>query len=94
MEEMIQKLQTYAKAYDESPLGREVEGTKELLMETAAYLQSLKTQYQDGQKVYREGDDESDLIFCPHCRADVATNDDYPEMRPAHCPDCGTKLIY
>ena len=21
-------------------------------------------------------------------------NDDYAEMRPKHCPECGTKLIY
>ena len=23
-----------------------------------------------------------------------ARNDDYAEMRPKHCPECGTKLIY
>lgn len=48
----------------------------------------------DGMEVNRQGDDESDGIECPFCGYEVARNDDYPETRPKHCPECGTKLIY
>ena len=41
-----------------------------------------------------QGDDEMDGIECPICKYEVASNDDYAEMRPKHCPKCGTKLIY
>lgn len=41
-----------------------------------------------------QGDDEMDGIECPICKYEVASNDDYAEMRPKHCPECGTKLIY
>lgn len=40
------------------------------------------------------GYDESDSILCPVCGYEVARNDDYPEMRPKHCPECGCKLLY
>lgn len=45
-------------------------------------------------EVEYEGDDESDNIKCPVCKDVVAWNDDYQDMRPKHCPNCGTKLIY
>lgn len=40
------------------------------------------------------GDDESDDILCPVCGESVARNDDFDEMRPKHCPNCGTRLLY
>lgn len=45
-------------------------------------------------EVIYEGMDESDGILCPACRYEVARNDDYSEMRPKHCPECGCKLKY
>lgn len=48
----------------------------------------------DGMEVHRQGWDESDGIECPFCGYEVARNDDYDEIRPKHCPECGTKLIY
>lgn len=33
-------------------------------------------------------------LTCPSCKYEVARNDDYTEMRPKHCPECGTKLKY
>ena len=45
-------------------------------------------------KVIYEGDDESDSILCPSCKYEVGWNDDYSEMRPKHCPNCGCKLKY
>lgn len=48
----------------------------------------------DGMNVIYEGHDESDNILCPVCRYEVARNDDYLEMRPKHCPECGCKLLY
>lgn len=50
--------------------------------------------FTSGLAVKREGDDESDGILCPFCGYEVARNDDYCDMRPKHCPECGTKLIY
>ena len=47
----------------------------------------------ENQVVY-EGQDESDSILCPYCKEDVARNDDYEEMKPKHCPECGCKLKY
>lgn len=35
-----------------------------------------------------------ELKPCPFCGYEVARNDDYEEMRPKHCPECGTKLTY
>lgn len=50
--------------------------------------------FTSGLAVKREGDDESDGILCPFCGYEVARNDDYRDMRPKHCPECETKLIY
>lgn len=54
----------------------------------------LKECCQDGMKAAYEGSDESDDILCPMCGYSLARNDDYEEMRPKHCPECGTKIIY
>lgn len=48
----------------------------------------------DGIPVDFEGDDADDEIQCPYCGYGVARNDDYADMKPKHCPECGTKLIY
>ncbi len=37
---------------------------------------------------------ESYGIECPFCGYEVARNDDFDEIRPEHCPKCGTKLLY
>lgn len=57
-------------------------------------VEALKNKFIDGMKVHYEGDDADDEIECPFCGYGVARNDDYNEMRPKHCPKCGTKLIY
>ena len=48
----------------------------------------------DGMNVTYTGNDESDGILCPICGYEVARNDDYLEMYPKHCPECGCKLLY
>lgn len=57
-------------------------------------LEKMKSRYCIGFKVNREGLDECDGILCPVCGYEVARNDDFEEMRPKHCPECGTKLSY
>ncbi|MBP0064125.1 hypothetical protein JYQ78_13005 [Anaerobutyricum hallii] len=101
MNELLKQIQKYIKAYKEPPYGREVEGTTEILekasqtlIKTAHRVVLLENQFIDGMKVKYQGDDEMDGIECPICKYEVATNDDYAEMRPKHCPECGTKLIY
>lgn len=91
----------WVEKYKEPPYGREVEGTPELLEKAALTLTEiahrvvlLENQYIDGLEVDYQGDDESDSILCPSCRCEVARNDDYAEMRPKYCPECGTKLKY
>ena len=48
----------------------------------------------DGKNVEYTRYDESDSILCPVCGYEVARNDDYLEMRPKHCSECGCKLLY
>ena len=97
MEKLIKKLRSYADAYRKPPFGREIEGTPELLEQAATELENvaeLKKRFLDGIGVHYLGDDADDGIECPICGCEVARNDDYPEMRPRHCPECGIKLIY
>lgn len=65
-----------------------------IILSDAADLIKDSEKYRTGIKVIYEGTDENDDILCPNCRTSVARMDDYEEMRPAHCPECGTKLIY
>ena len=65
-----------------------------IILSDAADLIRGSEKYRTGMEVIYEGMDESDDILCPNCKASVARMDDYEEMRPAHCPECGTKLIY
>lgn len=75
----------------------------ELIEQLAAYedtgltpeeVAKMKERYMLGKEVHSQGDDESDGIECPFCGYEVARNDDYDEMKPKHCPECGTKLLY
>lgn len=97
MSNLTEKLERYAKRYQEPPYGREVDGTADLLLEAAAAIceaeasvAKLKERFMDGMQVVHQGDDESDGIECPFCGYEVARNDDYPEMKPKHCPACAT----
>ena len=101
MDELLNELQRYIRTYKEPPYGKEVEGTTELMEEasqtlakTAHRVALLEKQFIDGMHVNYQGDDEMNGITCPICKYEVARNDDYEEMRPKHCPECGTKLIY
>ena len=82
-------------------LRKQAEETQKLLNLAADSLESctaesayMQERFLDGFPVHRQGDDESDSIECPICKYEVARNDDYPDERPCHCPNCGTKLIY
>ena len=66
----------------------------DLISEAGHSLSSMKQRYHDGMEAYREGWDESDDILCPMCRYPLACNDDDYDMRPKHCPNCGTKIKY
>lgn len=101
MNTLAERLKNYAKEYKTPPLGREIQGTAEIMEEAATALNTaqntidgMNARYVQGIAVHRQGDDESDGIECPICKYEVARNDDYYEMRPKHCPECGTKLIY
>lgn len=101
MDELIRKLRAYADAYEKEPTGREVAGTVELLENSAEVLQEvkesvekLKQRFMYGMDVHYQGNDADDYIECPFCGYEVAAIDDYRELRPNHCPKCGTKLIY
>ena len=65
-----------------------------IILSDAIDLIKDSEKYRTGMEVIYEGADESDDILCPNCRASVARMDDYKEMRPSYCPECGTKLIY
>lgn len=66
-----------------------------ILFQTVALtLAEMQRQYKDGIEVKRQGDDADDEILCPECGYSLARNDEKKELRPKHCPECGTKLIY
>lgn len=66
-----------------------------VLFQTAALtLAEMQRKYEDGIEVKRRGDDADDEILCPECGYSLARNDEKEELRPKHCPECGTKLIY
>ena len=52
------------------------------------------TRYNIGFQVNRTGTDDCNNILCPVCGYEVAKNKDCDEVRPKHCFDCGTKLLY
>lgn len=57
-------------------------------------VEALKKRFIDGMNVHRQGDDVNNGIECPYCGYEVVRNDDYKNIQPKHCPECGTKLIY
>ena len=63
-------------------------------LEAMESVQMLRNKFVVGMKVHYQGYDDADSIECPICKYIVACNDDYPEMKPKHCPECGIKLIY
>lgn len=65
-----------------------------LFQTVALILAEMRCQYKDGIKVKRQGDDADDEILCPECGYSLARNNEKEELRPKHCPECGTKLIY
>ena len=66
-----------------------------VLFQTAALtLAEMQRKYEDGIEVKRQGDDADDEILCPECGYSLARNNEEEELRPKHCPKCGTKLIY
>lgn len=67
----------------------------DLIKDSEKYRTGMKVIYEGYEEDDDyEGADEYDDILCQNCRALVARMDDYEEMRPAYCPECGTKLIY
>lgn len=71
-----------------------IEELQKQLEDANKTIASYRQRYQEGMRVVYTGKDESDDICCPSCGNSVARNDDYEEMRPLHCPDCGTRLLY
>lgn len=66
-----------------------------ILFQTVALtLAEMQQKYEDGIEVKRQGDDADDEILCPECGYSLSRNDEKEELRPKHCPECGTKLIY
>lgn len=66
-----------------------------ILFQTVALtLAEMQQKYEDGIEVKRQGNDADDEILCPECGYSLARNDEKEELRPKHCPECGTKLIY
>lgn len=66
----------------------------EQIVEQKQIVKKMKERFLIGKVVHRQGNDESDAIACPYCGYEVARNDDFDELKPKHCPDCGTKLLY
>ena len=68
--------------------------TLRLALDEMQTPEEMKARYIEGMKAIYEGLDESDDILCPVCGYSLARIDDYYEMRPKHCEECGTKIIY
>lgn len=52
------------------------------------------------KKVYCEGDDESDFVFCPHCHCYIGMNENVWDeffnrnWKPIYCQKCGQSMIW
>ena len=75
-------------------LEKKIHESATLFQTVALTLAEMKQKYEDGNDVKRQGDDADDEILCPECGYSLARNDEEEELRPKHCPECGTKLIY
>ena len=74
-------------------LEKEIHESAVLFQTAALTLAEMQQKYEDGIEVKRQEDDTNDEILCPECGYSLARNDK-EELRPKHCPECGTKLIY
>lgn len=75
-------------------LEKKIHESATLFQTVALTLAEMQQKYEDGIEVKRQGDDADDEILCPECGYSLAINDEEEELRPKHCPECGTKLIY
>lgn len=75
-------------------LEKKIHESAVLFQTVALTLSEMQRKYEDGIEVKRQGDDADDEILCPECGYSLARNDEEEELRPKHCPECGTKLIY
>lgn len=75
-------------------LEKKIHESATLFQTVALTLAEMKQKYEDGIDVKRQGDDADDEILCPECGYSLARNNEEEELRPKHCPECGTKLIY
>lgn len=52
------------------------------------------------KKVVRDGDDESDYVYCPCCHECIGVNEFvwedfyYKDWKPMHCQECGQAMIW
>ena len=52
------------------------------------------------KKVVREGDDDSDYVYCPRCKKCIGFNEDIWDefyirhWKPMHCQECGQSMIW
>lgn len=53
---------------------------------------------QTPKKVFRDGDDESDYVYCPCCNECIGTNEgvwqDFYYRDVTHCSECGQAMIW
>ena len=75
-------------------LEKKIHESATLFQTVALTLAEMQRKYEDGIEVKRQGDDADDEILCPECGYSLSINDEEEELRPKHCPECGTKLIY
>ena len=75
-------------------LEKNIHESATLFQTVALTLAEMQRKYEDGIEVKRQGDDADDEILCPECGYSLARNDEEEELRPKHCPECGTNLIY
>ena len=52
------------------------------------------------KKVYCEGDDESDIVYCPRCHCYIGSNENvwddfcHRDWNPMYCTECGQSMIW
>jgi hypothetical protein len=52
------------------------------------------------EKVMKDGDDESDYVYCPRCHELIGSNENVGEefyhrgWSPIHCQECGQSMIW
>lgn len=66
----------------------------EKLIRATSIINNMRLKYEYGKKVKYQGDNADDEILCPVCGELLVWNDTEEELRPKHCQECGTRLIY